>query len=611
MILGYATEFSVNPQATLELHFSADADGTQARIHFYRFGATASGSGWTHVGDAGPFTIDHVPAGPPDSSWGWPITTFAVPALWKTGVYVALALDVGIDGLQVDPETHRFEQVLFVVKNATPGAGAHILYKVPFLTYAAYNGAWLAGAAGMYSSLYQAGPVTLQRPGVGADPWDVTNVDHEDSSSPRQTFAHWDGKMIAWLERNNYLVDYCTDVDVHRDATLVSKYCLLLSAGHDEYWTDAMRLHVEAFIAAGGNVAFFSGNTVWWRVTLTESPGDLLMNRNGWPSNNLETKLTGVSYLHGSGLWSNTSSRDPVGYTVQHPNHWVFQGTGLADGAVFGANERLVGYECDGAALLPEVPGQPRQPSFSDGTPSSFLVLGWATTPGWDAPDQGNEPTMGLYTNGGIVFTASTTDWPRVLEGGNAAVDRITKNVLNRLMASHVKIVGPSVKGLCNHRLVAVGVTAAFHVSGAPSGSTIAWEVTGGTIVGPSNKTKVLVKMPAGPHLVTISVTVTNTGSACPGFATLSIRPLRHKIHHWMQALCHLRHLMTIAVESKRGLPAVRDKVPGFVDPLWDPIRGEVYPPPAADLRALKAQAEAFIKLIDQALSDDETKKSS
>ena len=68
MILGYATDVSVTPLASLELHFSADADGTQARIHFYRWGATAgSGGSWTHVGDAGPYTIDHFPAGAPNA----------------------------------------------------------------------------------------------------------------------------------------------------------------------------------------------------------------------------------------------------------------------------------------------------------------------------------------------------------------------------------------------------------------------------------------------------------------------------------------------------------------------------------------------------------------
>jgi hypothetical protein len=78
----------------------------------------------------------------------------------------------------------------------------------------------------------------------------------------------------------------------------------------------------------------------------------------------------------------------------------------------------LVGYECDGAKLLDGV--QPRTPSFGDGTPGSFVVLGFATTPGWDEPSFDHQPTIGVYTNGGIVFTAATTDWARVLAAGQA-----------------------------------------------------------------------------------------------------------------------------------------------------------------------------------------------
>jgi hypothetical protein len=41
---------------------------------------------------------------------------------------------------------------------------------------------------------------------------------------------------------------------------------------------------------------------------------------------------------------------------------------------------------------------------------------------------------MGLLTNGGTVFTAATTDWPRVLaRGTRPGVERITRNVLDRL----------------------------------------------------------------------------------------------------------------------------------------------------------------------------------
>ena len=40
---------------------------------------------------------------------------------------------------------------------------------------------------------------------------------------------------------------------------------------------------------------------------------------------------------------------------------------------------------------------------------------------------------MGIYTRGGTVFTAATTDWSHGLRGGDKAVERITRNVLDRL----------------------------------------------------------------------------------------------------------------------------------------------------------------------------------
>ena len=75
--------------------------------------------------------------------------------------------------------------------------------------------------------------VTFRRPGGGAggvvQPGDPPDA-HEPSSR-RQTFAHWDAPLIAWLERNGYAVDYCTDLDLHQDPGLLLPYALLLSVG--------------------------------------------------------------------------------------------------------------------------------------------------------------------------------------------------------------------------------------------------------------------------------------------------------------------------------------------------------------------------------------------
>ncbi len=40
---------------------------------------------------------------------------------------------------------------------------------------------------------------------------------------------------------------------------------------------------------------------------------------------------------------------------------------------------------------------------------------------------------LGCYTRGGTVFTTGCTEWVRGLEGRDPAVERITRNVLDRL----------------------------------------------------------------------------------------------------------------------------------------------------------------------------------
>ena len=40
---------------------------------------------------------------------------------------------------------------------------------------------------------------------------------------------------------------------------------------------------------------------------------------------------------------------------------------------------------------------------------------------------------MGLYQRNGTVFTVGSTDWAHGLRGGDEVVERITRNVLERL----------------------------------------------------------------------------------------------------------------------------------------------------------------------------------
>ena len=50
--------------------------------------------------------------------------------------------------------------------------------------------------------------------------------------------------------------------------TILSGRRLIVFAGHHEYWSRPMRTALEAAVAAGVNVAFLSGNEVYWQVRL-------------------------------------------------------------------------------------------------------------------------------------------------------------------------------------------------------------------------------------------------------------------------------------------------------------------------------------------------------
>jgi hypothetical protein len=438
MIQGYPDEPSVSPGETLVLHVSTDAP--QFRVDFYRQGETlvlSHRSGWLDGHDRAPYL--------PYQDWGWPAYSFVVPGDRPSGVYFAMLVQGDGRGTVVDPPDvttpdARDSKVLFVLKPGSRGARSAVLYKLPLLTYHAYN---QAGGWSLYTVPEDVPPaVSIRRPGggTGGTPSDLRNVDPFDPT-PRQTFVHWDAPFVSWLERNGYRVDYCTDLDVHRDSDgeLLGGCELLLCAGHDEYWSDAMRAHVQTFVRDGHNAAFFSGNTCWYRVALDDA--FTFRRLHAWSgagqSCEPENSLTGVSYRNG-GERDQYHSQIPCGYQVQHADHWVYSRTWLQEGETFGdgPDQHLVGYECDGAEFDRSdlVRGVPVRPTGSDGTPSTFVILGVSdvSLAGWGL---GNKAaTMGVYTDNGTVFTASTTDWVRVLASGSApAVEQITRSVLDRL----------------------------------------------------------------------------------------------------------------------------------------------------------------------------------
>ena len=80
--------------------------------------------------------------------------------------------------------------------------------------------------------------------------------------------------MIRWLERNGYDVSYFSGLDSDRRGEEIKEHKLFLSVGHDEYWSGDQRTNVEAARDAGVNLAFFSGNEVFWKIRYEPSIDD-------------------------------------------------------------------------------------------------------------------------------------------------------------------------------------------------------------------------------------------------------------------------------------------------------------------------------------------------
>ena len=84
-------------------------------------------------------------------------------------------------------------------------------------------------------------------------------------------FFYAEYPMVRWLEANGYDVSYFTDVDADRYGSLIQNHKIDLSVGHDEYWSGNEFNNVMAARNAGVNLAFFSGNEVFWKTYYANS----------------------------------------------------------------------------------------------------------------------------------------------------------------------------------------------------------------------------------------------------------------------------------------------------------------------------------------------------
>ncbi|HVM67674.1 MAG TPA: N,N-dimethylformamidase beta subunit family domain-containing protein, partial [Acidimicrobiales bacterium] len=296
-------------------------------------------------------------------------------------------------------------------------------------TWQAYN---LWGGADLYSA--SAASQRLTHPATPGRA-DVVSFDRPYAlGNGSGDFLGSEEKLVKLVEMAGLDVSYTTSVDLAERPSLLLHHRVIVSPGHDEYYSTAMRDALTAARDHGVNLAFFGGNAVYRHIRLQPSafgpdrvevnyrvasadpdlrtdPAEVTVSWRQSPVNDPESTLLGEMYQ---------CNPVHVDLVVTDPAAWVWAGTGVVAGQHLPG---LVGSEYDHwSASDPQAPGGGVE-LLADSPVTCRGVAGTADFTYYVAP------------SGAGVLDVGTTGWiPRVLDDPQvgATVARVTLNVLEQ-----------------------------------------------------------------------------------------------------------------------------------------------------------------------------------
>jgi len=274
---------------------------------------------------------------------------------WRSGYYI-------VDFLKKDGK--RVNDVAFIIVT-NPHQKGDILIKLSTNTYQAYN-RW--GGSNLYKSIISthAEVVSFDRP-------------------TQSQFYLWEYYYVQWIEKfaiqHDLKIDYATNYDFYRTPDIANDYTLLMSLGHDEYWSqEEFDAYYNRIFKQGKNTMFLSANTAYWRIRYGDlhdsgegrqlicyktplgseeniryakkdpiiytdqgkpkSTG-LFRGQIGYP----ETMMMGVGYESSFGQ----DEKLRFAYKVKTFLPWIFEGTNLKQGDELAD---VIGYEWDNTLLF-------------------------------------------------------------------------------------------------------------------------------------------------------------------------------------------------------------------------------------------------------------------
>lgn len=404
-IQGFATDISVNKGGTIRFKIDVDPVTTYT-IRIYRLGYY-QGNGARLITNLGTFNGVAQPSPSTNSTTGlvncnnWSESaSWLVPSTAVSGLYIAKLTRTNNSGSSHIP---------FIVRDDE--GNAPILFKTSDATWQAYN---VYGGNSLYTGVtsYPNGhavKVSYNRPFI-------TRNGGGGGGAMEDWFMNAEYPMIRWIERNGYNVSYTTDVDMDRRTTNITPamHKMLISCGHDEYWSAAERTRFESARDAGVHLAFFSGNEVYWKTRWEDNNRTLVCYKEGTlgenvcgnkcDPTNIWTGLwrDGAAYdagkpenqLTGQISWSSVTSAIKVPGAYRLLRFW--RGTSVASQSATGTvtfPTGTLGYEWDYI-------------QYPESYPHGYIPLSSTTVSG-----QTHQLSLYRAPSGALVFGAGTVQW--------------------------------------------------------------------------------------------------------------------------------------------------------------------------------------------------------
>jgi hypothetical protein len=276
------------------------------------------------------------PTPPPDQygtvDCAWPVSfRITIGPQYPPGQYL----------IRLETASGKYSFVPFLVRDDSSTSA--FVYMSSVTTWQAYN-TW--GGFSLYQGADQLGTGGFNN-AVRAVRVSFNRPYDRDFANGAADFIGNEFPLLFLAEKLSLDLTYITDVDLHERGQLLKNHGALLSLGHDEYYSPAMRAAVTGAVDAGVNVVFFGANFCYRKIRFepgVNGANRLMVNYRSTadPINAVNPSLTTVN-------WSQPPSNTPEStfsgslyggvngtgsLVVQDASSWLWRGSGLADASV-------------------------------------------------------------------------------------------------------------------------------------------------------------------------------------------------------------------------------------------------------------------------------------